>query len=225
YILPTMPKNSKRKSNKSKKTETSKTPAPSKTSEVPSPEFDLSNPLASFFSVLRAVVFSPRRFFTNFETDGPMREPAIFAFLVGVAGGILSLITAPILAFFFGSEVNISQGVSFGLSPLAAVGFAVLSPALVAIMATVYLVAIRTFIGGDGDFRRIFRMSAYAYGAMFLAPMPIIGAFAVTFSLMIVMGVGVHVIYRSAFMTTLITALTGFVPIALILVALRGLAA
>ncbi len=216
-----MAKNPKKKSKKT----TEKSKPADRSPEAPSPEFDLSNPLSSFASVLRAAILSPKRFFTNFEADGSMREPAIFALLVGVLGGVLSLLTAPILTFFFGSEANESWGVSFGLSPLAAAAFAVLSPAIVAAMAGAYLVSIRTFIGADGDYRRIFRMAAYAYGAMFLAPVPVIGAFAVTYSLMVVMGIGVHVVYRSAFMTTLIAALTGFVPIALILVALRGLAA
>lgn len=217
-----------RKSKKSKKTNTvNKTPETSEKNpgQAPSPEFDLSNPVASFAAVVRAVVLSPRRFFANFDSGGPMREPAVFVFLVGVLGGVLSLVIGPVLALIFGSELNESWGVSFGLSPLAAAGFAVLSPAIVAALAGTYFVSIRMFIGGEGDYRQAFRMAAYAYSAMFIAPIPIIGAFAVTYSMMIVMGVGLYVIYRSAFMTTLVTALTSFVPIALILVALRGLAA
>lgn len=224
YILPNMAKNPKKKPKKPKKSGEPKMSAPPENSEAPSPEFDLSSPLASFFAVIRAVVFSPRRFFTNFRTEGPMREPAIFAFLVGLAGGVLSLIVAPVLALVFGSELNESWGVSFGLSPLGAILFAVVSPLLVAAMAGTYLVSIRLFIGGEGDYRRVFRMAAYSYSAMFLATIPIIGAFAMTYSLMVVMGVGVYFIYRPAFMATLITALTGFVPIAVILVPILALA-
>lgn len=221
-----MAKNPKKKSRKAP--EKSKPAEGSTTAASPgfaSPEFDLSNPVSSFASVLRAVILSPKRFFTNFETDGSMREPAIFALLVGILGAVLSLITAPILALLFGSEANISQGVSFGLSPLGAVLFAVVSPLLVAALAGTYFISIRMFIGGEGDYRRVFRMAAYAYGAMFLAPIPVIGAFAVTYSLMIVMGVGVYAIYRSAFMTTLVTALTGFVPVAVILIPILAFAA
>ncbi len=195
-----------------------------KTPEAPSPEFDLSNPLSSFVSVLRAAILSPRRFFVNFETEGSLREPAIFALLVGVAGGALSLLAAPVLALFFESEVNESWGVSFGLSPLAAVAFAVLSPAFVAAMAAIYLLSVRTFVGKVGDFRQMYRMAAYSYSAMVLAWIPLVGAFAITYSLLVAMGVGVRFVYRTTFLTALVAALTGFVPMALILSAFRGLA-
>lgn len=197
----------------------------SKTPEAPSPEFDLSNPLSSFLSVFRAAVFSPRRFFINLRTEGGIREPAVFALLVGVAGGVLSVLAAPILAFFFQSEVNESWGVSFGLSPLAAVGFAVLSPLFVAAMAGVYMLSVRTFVGKVGDFREMYRMAAYAYGAMVLAWIPVVGAFAMAYSLLVTMGIAIRFVYGTTFMTALVAALTGFVPMALILTAFRGFAA
>lgn len=203
----------------SKKPETT----PEKTG-ASSPEFDLSNPFSSALAVLRAVVFSPKRFFLNFETEGPLREPAIFALLIGALSGALSLLAAPVLAFFFESEAGQTWGVSFGLSPLAAFGFMVLSPVFVALAAAIYLVSVRTFVGKVGDFRQMFRMAAYAYSAMVLAWVPLVGAFAITYSLMVTMGIGVRFIHRTSFMTALITALTGFVPMALILSAFRGFA-
>lgn len=197
-----------------------------KTPETPeAPEFELSRPLSSFASTLRAVILSPRRFFVNFETDGPMKEPAIFALLVGVAGGILSVAAAPVLAFFFESAANESQGVSFGLSPLAALGFAVFSPLVVAAMAGIYFVSVRTFVGKVGGFREMYRMSAYAYGAMVFAWLPVVGAFAIAYSLLATMGIAIRAAYGTTFMTALVAALTGFVPMALLLIAFRGFAA
>ncbi len=197
----------------------------SKTPEAPSLEFDLSNPLSSFLSVLQAVIFSPRRFFVNFRTEGGIRDAVVFALLVGVSGGVLSVLAAPILAFFFESEVNESWGVSFGLSPLAAVGFAVLSPLFVAAMAGVYLLSVRTFVGKVGDFREMYRMAAYSYGAMVLAWIPVVGAFAMAYSLLVTMGIAIRFIYGTTVLTALVAALTGFVPMALILTAFRGFAA
>lgn len=187
---------------------------------TPSPEFDLSNPVSSAASVLRAVIFSPRRFFLNFEPEGPVREPAIFALLVGILSGLVSLLAAPLFAFFFES----GSGEVFGLSLVEAVGFALLSPAFVALMAGVYLVSVRTFIGKVSDYRQMFRMSAYAFSAMVLAWVPFFGAFAITYSLMVTMGIGIRFVYRTTLMTAMIAALTGFVPMALVLIALRGFA-
>lgn len=195
------------------------------TPKPPSPEFDLSRPLSSFASVLRAVILSPRRFFVNFEAEGPVREPAVFALLVGAAGGVVSLLASPVLAFLFESEANETWGVSFGLSPLAAVGFAILSPLFVAAMAAVYLLSVRTFVGKVGDFRQMYRMAAYSYGAMVLAWIPLIGAFAMAYSLLVTMGIAIRFIHRTTFITALVAALTGFVPMALILTAFRGFAA
>jgi hypothetical protein len=195
------------------------------TPEAPSPEFDLSRPLASFVSALRAVTLSPRRFFVNFRTEGGVREAAVFALLVGAASGILSVLAAPVLAFLFESEVNASWGVSFGLSPLAALGFALLSPLVVAAMAAVYMLSVRTFIGKVGSFREMYRISAYAYGAMILAWIPVVGAFAMAYSFLVTMGVAIRFVYGATFMTALVTALTGFVPMALLLTAFRGFAA
>ncbi len=195
------------------------------TPEAPSPEFDLSNPLSSFLSAFLAVAFSPRRFFINFRREGGIRDAAVFALLVGVAGGVLSVLAAPVLAFFFQSEVNEAWGVSFGLSPLAAVGFAVLSPLFVAAMAGVYLLSVRTFVGKVGDFREVYRMAAYAYGAMVLAWIPVVGAFAMAYSLLVTMGIGIRFVYGTTVLTALVAALTGFVPMALILTAFRGFAA
>lgn len=189
------------------------------------PEFDLSRPLPSFASTLREVIFSPRRFFVNFRTEGGLRDAAVFALLVGVAGGILSMAAAPVFAFFFQSAANESQGVSFGLPPLAALGFAVLSPLVVAAMAGIYLVSVRTFVGKVGDFREMYRVSAYAYGAMVFAWLPVIGAFAIAYSLLVTMGVAIRTVYGATLITALVAALTGFVPMALLLIAFRGFTA
>lgn len=189
-------------------------------SKLVSPEFDLANPLPSAASALRSVVFSPRRFFLNFEAEGPWKEPAVFALIVGILGGAVSLVVSPVFAFLFGS----GSGEVFGLTPLAALAFALLSPAFVAAMAAVYFVSIRTFIGKVGSFREIFRMAAYAYGAMVVAWVPFIGAFAVTYSLMVVMGIGVRFVYRTTFLTALVASLASFLPLSLVLIAFRGIA-
>ncbi|MGH3087305.1 MAG: hypothetical protein ACRDSJ_08305 [Rubrobacteraceae bacterium] len=187
-------------------------------SKPASPEFDLVNPVSSAASVLRAAVLSPRQFFLNFQTEGPIKEPAVFALLVGLLSGVVSLLAAPIFEFLFGS----GSGEVWGLPLFGALAFALLSPAFVALMAAVYLLSVRTFVGKVGDFRGMFRMAAYAYAAMVFAWVPFIGAFAITYSLMVVMGVGVRFVHRTTFLTALVASLTSYLPLALVLIALRG---
>jgi hypothetical protein len=51
-----------------------------------------------------------------------------------------------------------------------------------------------------------------------LAWIPILGAFAFTYALMVLMGIGIQSAYKTSFLTTVVTALAGFLPVASILV-------
>ena len=104
------------------------------------------------------------------------------------------------------------------LTALEAVLFAVLSPLAVGVVAAVYLLSIRTFIGRVGTFREVYRMAAYAYGAMILAWIPLVCAFAVTYALMVLMGLAVRYVYRTSLLTAVVTALVGFVPVEVALI-------
>ena len=85
-------------------------------------------------------------------------------------------------------------------------------------MAGVYLLAIRTFVGRVSGFTEIYRMAAYAAAALVFAWVPILGAFAFTYALMVLMGIGIQSVYKTSFLTTVVTALTGFVPVATVLI-------
>jgi hypothetical protein len=144
------------------------------------PEFSLQRPVTSALAVIRAVLFSPRRFYLDFSTEGPLREPAIFVLLVAAVTGALTAAVAILSGLLFGA-VGAND---VGLTVLEAVLFALLSPLAVGVVAGVYLLSIRTFVGKVGAFREIYRMAAYAFGALILAWIPIVGAFAVTYALM-----------------------------------------
>ena len=143
------------------------------------PEFSLERPLPSALAVIRAILFSPKRFYLNFSVEGPLREPAIFVLLVGTLTGILTASVAIVSGLFFG-EVGARE---VGLTALEALIFALLSPLAVGAVAGVYLLSIRTFVGKVSSFREVYRMAAYACGALILSPVPIVGAFAVTYAL------------------------------------------
>ena len=188
-----------------------------------SPEFDPKRPVASAVAVLRAVFFAPRSFYLNFTAEGPLREPALFVLLVSAVSGVLSTVVNLISATIFETGVSL-PGVA--VSNLA---FFVLSPVLVGAAAGVYLLSVRTFIGPEAKFQQVYRMLAYAYGAMILFPFPILNALAFTYATFILMLLGIRSVYRASFLTALITALAGFVPVALafiyLLVVINGLVA
>jgi len=180
----------------------------------PAPEFDLQRPFTSAVAVIRTVLFSPRSFYLNFKVDGPLKEPAAFVLLVGAVSSIL------------GAAVALSSNLLFGdfdagdlrAAVVDAVLFTLLSPVGVGVAAGVYLLSIRTFVGKVSGFTEVYRMAAYAAAALVLAWVPILGAFAFTYALMVLMGIGIQSVYRTSFMTAVVTALVGFVPVASVLV-------
>jgi hypothetical protein len=181
------------------------------------PEFSLQRPLASALAVIRAVLLSPRSFYLNFSAEGPVREPAVFVVLVGAVTGVLTAVVAIISNLIFG---QVSAG-DVGLTVLEALLFALLSPLAVGVVAAVYLLSIRTFVGKVSSLREVYRMAAYAFGALILAWIPLVGAFAVTYASMVLMGIAVRTVYRTSLLTAVVTVLVSFVPINLALIWLR----
>jgi hypothetical protein len=68
-------------------------------------------------------------------------------------------------------------------------------------------------------------MAAYACGALILSSVPLVGAFAITYALMVLMGIGVRFVYRTSFLTAVVTAVVSFVPISVALIWLRVMTA
>ncbi len=169
--------------------------------------------------MLRAIFFGPRAFYLNFDAEGPAREPAMFVLLVSAVSGVLSIVANSVAVAFFGADVDLLGVAALNLA------FVVLSPVLVgAAAAGAYLLSVRGFVESGANFREIYRMLAYAYGVMILFWLPILNAFAFTYAGMILMGLGVHSLYRTSFLTTLVTTLVGFVPASLAYIYLLGAA-
>ncbi len=180
----------------------------------PSPEFDLQRPFASAVAVIRTVLFSPRSFYVNFKIEGPLKEPVAFVLLVGAVCGILgaavALSTNLLLGDFDAGDLRAAA--------LDAILFALLSPVGVGVVAGVYLLSIRTFVGKVSGFREVYRMAAYAAAALVLAWIPVLGAFAFSYALIVLMGIGIQSVYGTTFLTTFVTAVVGFVPVASVVI-------
>jgi len=178
------------------------------------PEFDLRRPFGSAVAVIRTVLFSPRSFYLNFKVEGPLKEPAVFVLLVGTFSAILGAAVALSSNFLFGDL----DAEDLRAAVVGAVLFAVLSPVGVGVVAGVYLLSIKTFVGKASGFTEVYRMAAYAAAVLVFAWIPILGAFAFTYALMILMGIGIQSVYKTSFLTAVITAVVGFVPVASVLV-------
>ncbi len=146
-----------------------------------------------------------------------MREPVYFALLVGAVTGILSAVVTLISGLIFG---EVTPAI-VGYTVLQAFLFAALSPVIVGAIAAVYLLSIRTFVGKVGTLQEVYRMAAYAYGAMIFAWIPAVYALSITYMLMILMGFGIRSVYRTSFLTAVVTVLVGFVPCAIGFILLR----
>jgi hypothetical protein len=180
----------------------------------PSPEFDLRRPFASAVAVIRTVLFSPRSFYVNFKVEGPLKEPAAFVLLVGAVCGILGAAVALSTNLLFG-DFNAGD---LRAAALDALLFALLSPVGVGVVAGIYLLSIRTFVGKVSGFREVYRMAAYAAAALVLAWIPVLGAFAFSYALIVLLGIAIQSVYGTTFLTTFVTAVVGFVPVASVVI-------
>lgn len=179
-------------------------------------EFDPARPASSLVEVLRGLFFSPKRFFVGFSAEGPLREPILFVLLVSAVSAVVRLALVVVLGAAFG-ELSARD---LGISAAQALAYVALSPALVGLFAAIYLLSLRTFMASTGDYRQVFRMISYAYGALILLPLPVVNAFAFTYAMLVLVACGVRYVYRASFLTSLLTALVGYVPAALIFLTL-----
>ena len=183
-----------------------------------SPEFDLERPVASAAAVLRAIFLRPRAFYLYFDAKGPVREPVIFVLLVSAVSGVLSVVVNSIFTAVFGANTNLLIVAALNLA------FVVLSPVLVGVAAGAYLLSIRIFVSRGANFREVYRMFAYAYGAMILFWVPVVNALAFTYAAMILMVLGIQSVYRTSFLSALVATLVGFVPVSAAFIYLLGTA-
>lgn len=179
-------------------------------------EFDPARPASSLLEVLHGIFFSPKRFFVGFSAEGPLREPILFVLLVSAVSAVIRLALVAIFGLVFGDL----SATDLGISAVQALLYVVFSPVLVGIFAAAYLLSLRTFMGAIGDYRQVYRILAYACGALILLPFPVINAFAFTYATLILMTLGIRYVYRASFVTALLTALVGYVPSAILFITL-----
>jgi len=179
---------------------------------IKSPEFDPKRPVASATAVLRAIFLRPKAFYQNLEAEGPLWEPAVFVLLVSAVSGILWLLLVLAISADGLGEASVAVFVTLA--------YVVLSPALIGFFSGAYLLSVRGFVGTEGNFRGIYRILAYAWGAMIL--FPFLNALAFTYATLILMIIGIGYVYRAPFLTALVTALVAYIPSAIIFILIVG---
>ena len=157
--------------------------------------------------MLRAVLLTPKSFYLNFTAEGPLREPTLFVLLVSAVSATLRLL----LVLIFSTE-GVGEA---GIAALEAIAYVALSPLLLGLFSGAYLLSLRTFVGPEGNFRQIYRMLAYAWAGAILFWIPGVGAFAFTYVTLVLMAIGIRYVYRTSFLTALVTALVSYVPAAI----------
>src|SRR5918998_4197489 len=150
----------------------------------------------------------------EFDLKRPL--PSAVAAVRGVLGAVVALISN---AFTGGIGADdLRAALVEGLL------FAVLSPVGVAVAATFYLLSIRAFVGRVADFPQVFRIVAYAYAAFVFAWIPLLGSVAVPYALLVLMGIAIKEVYGAPFLTAVIAALVGFIPVGSALVWITAVA-
>jgi len=174
-----------------------------------SPEFSLERPFNSVGEVLRSLFRTPKEFYLNFNPSGPLREPTIFVLLVSAVTGVLGIGAALIRGYLSGADGSswIVGVVSLNL------GFIIFSPLVVTAVSVLYLLSIKTLVEKEADLRGVYRMFAYAWGPMILFWVPVIQAFAFAYAAMVLMAVGIWGVYRASFLSSIVAALAGFLPL------------
>ena len=180
-----------------------------------SPEFDPKRPVASAAAVLRGIFFAPRAFYLGFRAEGSLREPILFVVLVSAVAGLMSAAVN-----FVYAAVSGTLGVDLLGVMAVNLAFAVLGPLVVGLFSGAYLLSIRAFLGPEGNYKQVYRILAYAWGAAVLFWIPGLNAFAFTYVTLVLMLLGIRYVYRTSFLTALVTALVGYVPSSILFVLL-----
>ncbi|WP_273842103.1 hypothetical protein [Rubrobacter calidifluminis] len=175
---------------------------------TPSPQFDAGRPVTGALEVVREVLFSPRAFYEDFEAGGPLRGAVVFVWLVSLVAAVLSMALAVVLDVGGGIDV-------YPLLVRAgeAAAFVVLSPLALGVVAAVYMVPVRVFVGKEARFRHLYRMLASAYSVMVLGWVPVLQSFAIVYGMVVLMALALRSVYRVPGLMALVVSVISLIPI------------
>ena len=182
-------------------------------------EFDLSNPVNSFFDVVRRVVFQPVRFFSGLPRSGVVLNPLLFALICIVISAILSAVL--VLAGVQenpGFNPNPQNALPSVFTPRSAWASIILAPVGgtigLFVAAAIQQLLVRLIVGANNSgFGATFRVASYTQVTSLINWIPVVGPLLALYGLYLSV-VGIREMHGT---TTGKAALVVLIPFALVL--------
>lgn len=182
-------------------------------------EFDLSNPVNSFFDVVRRVVFQPVRFFSGLPRSGVVLNPLLFALICIVISAILSAVL--VLAGVQenpGFNPNPQNALPSVFTPRSAWASIILAPVGgtigLFVAAAIQQLLVRLIVGANNSgFGATFRVASYTQVTSLINWIPVVGPLLALYGLYLSV-VGIREMHGT---TTGKAALVILIPFALVL--------
>jgi hypothetical protein len=182
-------------------------------------EFELSDPVNSFFDVLRSVVLQPARFFAGLPRSGVLLNPLIFALICIEISAILSAVL--VLAGVQenpGFNPNPQNALPSVFTPGSALASIILAPIGgtigLFIVAVIQQLLVRLVVGANNSgFGATFRVASYTQVTSLVNWIPIVGPFLALYGLYLSI-VGIREMHNT---TTGKAALVILIPFAIVL--------
>jgi hypothetical protein len=191
-------------------------------------EFELSDPVNTFFDVVRSVVLQPVRFFAGLPRSGALLNPLLFALICIVSSAVLSgvLVLAGVQPAP-GFNPNPQNAIPSTFAPTSAIASIIFAPIGGAIglfvAAAIQQLLVRLIVGANNSgFGATFRVASYTQVTSLVNWIPIVGPLLALYGLYLSI-VGIREMHTT---TTGKAALVILIPFAVVLlVALVVLAA
>ena len=182
-------------------------------------EFELSEPVNSFFEVLRSVVLQPVRFFAGLPRSGTLLNPLLFALICIVISAILSAILVLVgVQANPGFNPNPQNALPSTFAPgsaIASIIFAPLGGAIgLFVVAAIQQLLVRLIVGANNSgFGATFRVASYTQVTSLVNWIPIVGPLLALYGLYLSI-VGIREMHNT---TTGKAALVILIPFAAVL--------
>lgn len=182
-------------------------------------EFELSDPVNSFFDVVRSVVLQPVRFFAGLPRSGALLNPLLFALICIMISAILSSVL--VLAGVQenpGFNPNPQNALPSTFAPTSAIASVILAPIGgtigLFVVAAIQQLLVRLIVGANNSgFGATFRVASYTQVTSLVNWIPIVGPLVALYGLYLSI-VGIREMHST---TTGKAALVILIPFAVVL--------
>jgi hypothetical protein len=182
-------------------------------------EFELSDPVNSFFDVVRRVVLQPVRFFAGLPRSGALLNPLLFALICIVISAILSALLVLVgVQPNPGFNPNPQNAIPSTFAPTSAIASIIFAPIGGAIglfvAAAIQQLLVRLIVGANNSgFGATFRVASYTQVTSLVNWIPIVGPLLALYGIYLSI-VGIREMHST---TTGKAALVILIPFAVVL--------